>query len=633
MARARPRGDVAVLLAGVAAQVSVATVGAMPWLLLPVSAGAYVGVRDLASRLSGRQADVLRWSGTVLALLGLVVFGSRVVGTADRTEIKQALGLMLVTAQIGQAMGWRQVRDLRSALAASLGLLVLSSSYSPDVLIGLPLLVGWTAIVVGLALVAGLGRLEAVRAAAVAVVLGLVGFLLIPVHPTQGARNRLAALAAGSEGSRLPTDAFGSKELDLRRRGSLSTAGVLRVPLGAPPLWRGATFPFYDGTSWRRDVTGTRLLGDGPTYTVSVAHGPTRTDVVQRVGESSGGDATVWAPGPITMVRATGGFGAIADDQGGMQLHTPTYEVTTEELNSGAGSDPLDPRWRELPVTLPSRVGDLARQLAAGSRVETAQAMARYLREHATYRLDSPVPLPGQDAVDRFLFVDRTGFCEQFASAEVVMLRSLGIPARLVTGLAYGVRDGDMTLLRVSDLHAWVELWLPGAGWVSSDPTAGAQLADGTVASIRRRLAATMSRLLRDLTRVPGGRPALAVGLLLIALLASTLLTRRIRPPRASRSARAPGPALEAFLRLDARLGSRRRREAESLRELGQRLDASVAEALRVVERECYGPRQPEPAEVRAAVAVLDRATAPDVPAPRARRGLLVGRGRRPRRG
>jgi hypothetical protein len=329
-----------------------------------------------------------------------------------------------------------------------------------------------------------------------------------------------------------------------------------------------------------------------------------------------------------------------------MELYpSPAYEVTSESpvtdpelLTSSNGADAPDAqRYLSLPSSVPARVGALAQQLdTRASRYETAEAIAAYLRSHMTYRLDSPVPLPGEDAVDRFLFVDRTGFCEQFASAEVVLLRALSIPPRLVTGLAYGVPDGDATLMRISDLHAWVELWVPGVGWVSSDPTAGAQLAETGAAGFRRRFAADVSRLLKQLTQVPGGRPALAGGLLVLAVLASALLNRRPlrrESKRPGQSARSPGPALSAFLRLDERLGARRRRAAESLRELGTRLDPSLAQALAVVERECYGPGEPEPAEVRAAVAVLDRASAPDAGARRARRGRPGARGRTPRRG
>jgi hypothetical protein len=627
-----------VTAAGLAAQLSVATVGALPWLALPIAAVAYVAACEVADRATGKRSQALRWAGTGLVLAGVLLLGPRLAITGDREQLKQTLGMMLITAQVGQALSWRQQRDVRSALMASFGLLVLSASYAPDVLIGVPLLLGWSAVIVALALLGGLGRLEATRAAAVAVVLGLVGFLVIPVTPTEGARSRLAALAAGSSASRLPTDAFNARHLDLRRRGTLGTADVLRVPQGSPPLWRAASFDDYDGTSWNRHVQGARLSGDGPVWKVSPEDAPTRTDDVQRLGDAVAA-GTVWSPGRIVSVRADEGFGPIADDQGDVLISafTPAYQVTSIApptdpalLRSRTGTDLTDPRWRALPTELPARVGELARQLQRATRYDTAETIAGYLRAHATYRLDSPVPLPGQDAVDRFLFVDRSGFCEQFASAEVVLLRSLGIPSRLVTGLGYGVQDGDHVTFRVSDLHAWAELWVPGVGWVSSDPTPGSPQAAG--AGIRRRLANAMSSALRWLTRIPGGRPALAALLLILGLLASVLLTRAPRRRAAAAAVRA-GPALAAFFRLDERLGPARRREQESLRELARRLDPELRQALAVVERECYAPGPPEPTEVRAAVAVLDRASGPEPAGPRARQGRRGARGRTPRRG
>ena len=78
-----------------------------------------------------------------------------------------------------------------------------------------------------------------------------------------------------------------------------------------------------------------------------------------------------------------------------------------------------------MPASVPERVRALGAQLAAGrSRTGAVQQVEPWLAENATYNLDSPVPGPGEDAVDRFLFVDRVGFCEQFAAAEVLLLRA-----------------------------------------------------------------------------------------------------------------------------------------------------------------------------------------------------------------
>ncbi len=89
-------------------------------------------------------------------------------------------------------------------------------------------------------------------------------------------------------------------------------------------------------------------------------------------------------------------------------------------------------------------------------------------------------PLPaGADAVDQFLFVDHRGFCEQIATSLTVMLRSLGVPARVVAGYAPGLRNPFTGLyeVRASDAHLWTEVWFPGIGWQSFDPTAVVPLA------------------------------------------------------------------------------------------------------------------------------------------------------------
>jgi hypothetical protein len=83
-------------------------------------------------------------------------------------------------------------------------------------------------------------------------------------------------------------------------------------------------------------------------------------------------------------------------------------------------------------------------------------------------------PLLGRDAVDDFLFSSKAGFCEHYAGAFVVVMRAMGIPARVVTGYQGGEInpvDGYMTV-RQSDAHAWAEVWLAGRGWVRIDPTA-----------------------------------------------------------------------------------------------------------------------------------------------------------------
>ena len=88
----------------------------------------------------------------------------------------------------------------------------------------------------------------------------------------------------------------------------------------------------------------------------------------------------------------------------------------------------------------------------------------------------TPCELPDREMADplaNFLFARRKGHCEYFASSMAVMLRSLGIPARLATGFQSGVYNpvSDLWLVRASDAHSWVEAWIPGYGWKTFDPT------------------------------------------------------------------------------------------------------------------------------------------------------------------
>ena len=83
----------------------------------------------------------------------------------------------------------------------------------------------------------------------------------------------------------------------------------------------------------------------------------------------------------------------------------------------------------------------------------------------------TPPPLIG-NTIDEFLFNTKKGFCEHYASAFTVMMRSLGIPARVVTGYQGGVKNKDYWLIKQSDAHAWSEVWIENKGWLRVDPTA-----------------------------------------------------------------------------------------------------------------------------------------------------------------
>jgi hypothetical protein len=201
------------------------------------------------------------------------------------------------------------------------------------------------------------------------------------------------------------------------------------------------------------------------------------------------------------------------------------------------GTPPAIARRYATPPVITPRVRELAQQATAGATTtyDKVIALEQWMGRNTKYALDIP-PLPhGADPVDQFLFVDRRGFCEQIATSLTVMLRSLGVPTRVVAGYAPGLRNPFTGLyeVRASDAHLWTEVWFPGVGWQSFDPTAvvplaGAGNAPNAGAGLGTYLAA-------ELARVPGWLEialAAAAGLAVVGAGAVHLLRRRSRRSR-----------------------------------------------------------------------------------------------------
>ena len=148
-----------------------------------------------------------------------------------------------------------------------------------------------------------------------------------------------------------------------------------------------------------------------------------------------------------------------------------------ELLDSAPVSDtvPLDVRpYLQLPTGLPQRVIDLAKKVTASRVSAFAKAMAldNYLRNTYRYTLDLR-PDPHYEPIEDFLFVQKAGHCEYFASSMAVMLRAIGIPSRSINGFAGGEWNeyGKYLAVRQGDAHTWIEAWIAGVGWVPFDPT------------------------------------------------------------------------------------------------------------------------------------------------------------------
>ncbi|NBB93093.1 MAG: DUF3488 domain-containing protein [Gammaproteobacteria bacterium] len=144
-------------------------------------------------------------------------------------------------------------------------------------------------------------------------------------------------------------------------------------------------------------------------------------------------------------------------------IDMPQLPETLRQLATRLPAD-RNPRTREMAESLRSRFGD--------DRELIAHVLDWFRQEPFYYSLETS-PL-GRHNADEFLFDVRTGFCEYYASAFAVIMRFADIPTRVVTGYqgGYWQSGGEYLLVRNSDAHAWVEVWLEGSGWTRVDPTA-----------------------------------------------------------------------------------------------------------------------------------------------------------------
>ena len=262
----------------------------------------------------------------------------------------------------------------------------------------------------------------------------------------------------------------------------------VRLVDGARPealKWRGTALSFFDGRRWIAPSGGARtipvnaglgiLVDDdqrrraGARVSYEIELEPIASDVlffagvpeVLWIGAPSvfGSPADVYrlASAPRERLR----YGAVSYMDGGSQV-------------SIAGRGDL-----QLP-SLDERIPALAREIVARASSDEARALAleSYLRRRYGYTTDLPSVEPA-DPLANFLFERRQGHCEYFATAMAVMLRTLGIPSRLITGFQGGAWNpiSGWYVVRASDAHSWVEAWIDGAGWRTFDPTPGGQAA------------------------------------------------------------------------------------------------------------------------------------------------------------
>ncbi len=584
--------------------------------------------------------------------MGVVAVGA-VGALASSRNLGHLCGILVAAVAVAQAATAVTPRDRRVAIVPPALMLVLAAGLAPGDRVALPLLAGLVAVLLAALLArrsprvthpvlavlppVGSGGVRIGRAGsavAAAVVVGALVFLMVPNVAGARSTSRMRSGLSQSdlsdlsgEGITRSTASYSSDVLDMRARGDLGNRPLASVPMASPQLWRGGVLDRYDGARWSDGSALTtsplpsRATGETavpPQSDAPVAHAAFRHDDVRVLSPELG---VVIAPGPVRTVTGAAPF--FLHGSSVMLPYIAAYSVESTTvpddpatLAHATGRDTgsaADPRWLALPPTITLRTDELAHRLtdAVATRAAAVAAVHDYVQGSATYDLASPVPRSGQDAVDDFLFVSRRGFCEQFAAAEVVLLRLSGIPARLVTGFSGGTPEagGRRTLLS-GNAHAWVEASFPGVGWVASDPTP-ARTSTGLTFS--RRLHAAIANRLHSTT----GRATLAAGLLVVTALVTAagvgagVALRRRHP--LGREPVSHSPLLRAWVDYERALARHGwgRRDAETLTELGERLASvpGVHEALTAVQDEVYAGAVPGARELDRSVTALDRAS------------------------
>ncbi|MET3683215.1 transglutaminase-like putative cysteine protease [Alkalibacillus flavidus] len=289
---------------------------------------------------------------------------------------------------------------------------------------------------------------------------------------------------------------------------------VFLATANSPRYWKVETKDVYTGLGWQRSSDGETIANDAGQFPEMSQYG----DVVGELETDF--QLQMVEPGNLTKLPYIYGTDQVGTDQTGINFeYNPitgellslddgeqmlvedsySFEATRPdfprnamrqvpvEYNSESG---IDEGYLQLPEDLPERVSALAEEIVAEedqNRYDYAAAIEDYFsRNNFQYATDDvAVPDEDEDYVDQFLFETQRGYCDNFSTSMVVMLRSLDIPARWAKGFTGGDRafqqetfpDAGSGVFEVenNNAHSWVEVYFPDVGWVPFEPTVGFQ--------------------------------------------------------------------------------------------------------------------------------------------------------------
>jgi transglutaminase-like putative cysteine protease len=303
-----------------------------------------------------------------------------------------------------------------------------------------------------------------------------------------------------------------SDEVQLGQIGELQRSNriVMRVRVDTPQSaqpgslrWRGVALDEFDGRAWRRTAQRGEYFAGGEERSLFQFD---TTEALDRLTTQTFFLEPMDTPALFIAPRAIAVQGALPyvrrDPAGGLTTRPHPQERLTYRAYSDTNDPPLAllrldngqvppvilQRYLQLPANLDPRIFQQARRWVLDARAETnydaARVIESHLRNDFSYTLD--LKATGPDPLADFLFRVRAGHCEYFSTAMTVMLRSMGVAARVVNGFQQGEYNdaADAYIVRQSDAHSWVEVYFPQTdAWVSFDPTPAAGRPGGDAAA------------------------------------------------------------------------------------------------------------------------------------------------------
>ncbi len=269
---------------------------------------------------------------------------------------------------------------------------------------------------------------------------------------------------------------------------------VVARPFQPPRLyWRGRIYDVFDGRQWiTSEPVGVVFDPENGNLNIPEKDSPNLMSL--RVQNQISDLGLVYAMPQTVWISRRATAQSFVNDDGALDLvmlnpapaiaagevfetRAAVSNPTISELRAAGEDYPewVTERYLDVPGNFSPRLRDLAQEVTVNAEnpYDMAAVITLYLRRNVSYSRAIPDPPPGRDPLEWVILDHKQAFCNYYASAEVLMLRSLGVPARLALGYSQGNYNGVSAeyTVRQSNYHAWPEVYFPGIGWVEFEPT------------------------------------------------------------------------------------------------------------------------------------------------------------------